>query len=166
MNLEDCGILREDILNGIVNKFYDELYDDISHEADRLTREKVDEIVGQKVEEKVNCAIEKRIDELMNEQYQPVDCWGQKIRKPTTISEVLKNSFENWWSQKVDSRGNPSTSYGSSETRAEYLTKKVASEVLSGALREDFNGMVKASKNEMKKSIANAITKILDKEYK
>lgn len=51
MELKDCGILREDILNGVVNKLVDGLEDDMQNDIDNRIRSIIDEQIAKQTAE-------------------------------------------------------------------------------------------------------------------
>lgn len=162
ITLENCGILREDILNGLIDKLAEPLEDEISSEASRLVSKKLDELVDKKVETVVTDAITAKINQLMASEIQPLNVWGEKRGKPRTINDILSDSLKEYWSVKVDNQGKPTDSWSSKQTRVEYTVKKIAADVLNDKTSKEFNQLILNAKAQLSDSLTKAVKKVAD----
>jgi len=159
MNLEDCGILKEDILNGVVKKLTEEfdqqeLYQALQTASSRIERE-AERIVTSKIAEKV--------DEMLSREFQPVDIWGDKVGGPTTISNIVERSLQNWWTATVGEDGKPvgRSHYGKKMPRAEYIMNGLITPEVRRLAEEDIRKVVSETKGQMSKQFQAALANIV-----
>ena len=162
ITLENCGILREDILNGVVNRLVEPMEDDIQNAAIKATHNKIEELVGKKVETIVADAITAKVCELMASEVQPLNIWGEKRGKPRTINDILSDSLQTYWAEKVDRNGKKTDSYNAYETRVEHMVKKVANDVLKDSSSKEFQQLILDTKAKLSDSLSEAVKKVTD----
>lgn len=166
MELKDCGILREDILNGVVNKLVDGLEDDMQNDIDNRIRSIIDEQIAKQTAEVVEKFIWQRLETITTQLYQPTNSWGEQTGEPTTLIEVVKDQFLKWWTTIVDNSGNAVRGYcATKQTRAEYYVKLAAKDALDKEVKAEFRLLVATSKKEMSAAVSKAMSAIVAKYY-
>ena len=140
------------IIDTVANKIKDELW---AEEKKNL-------------QARITKAIEDEIKSILNNVYQPVDCWGDKKGKETTIRELFLQQTKDYWTTKVNLKGEPS-SYGSCMTRAEFVAKGQIAQAFNEEIAKNIEDVIKSFRGSLsetlqaqsKISIEEAIKKLI-----
>jgi uncharacterized protein YajQ (UPF0234 family) len=169
--LEQIGITKDELINRIVDKALgitadykqtgQESWSDIplSDVVDR----KIGEAIGNLVEQ-LKPMIKTRIDEIMQKEvekvftmpFQRLTRWGDKQGELTTIRDMIADTDKDYWSKKVNSRGEDD--YSGTE-RAVFFANRVMTEVYNTELTNTVKQMAKEMKEKIPQTIAAEITK-------
>ncbi len=162
MNLEELGITKEDILEKVAGHLVDEMEEDAKSQIRSFIREKVQS----KVEAQVSAIVSECAAKALDGTFQPVNCFGELIGQPTTIRDIFIKRTTEWWNQKVDRNGQPSNSYGSFGTMAEWHASQVVTKILADNLSKELQPIIATSKTQLGLAISNAIVEIVKKQLK
>jgi hypothetical protein len=142
-------ITKEDVLNLAAQKLADQFSDNA--EIDDIVRSKIEQRVKERFDSSVNGLITNLITEhvskLMAEEINPVDIWGNRTGKPTTIRAAIADRAKAFWTELVNGEGRPET-YGG-RPRCEWLFAKVANDEFTKVVKQDIVNLVGAFKNAM-----------------
>ena len=141
----------------------DEIRDQVIHTVSRQIADEIGRDIKSQLKAKSSAAVENLltdiVDDVANKTFQPVNHWGEPTSaEPTTIKDMMAKSIENWWAQKVDTKGNVDTSsYGTKLTRAEYYAKKVVADHVDATLKLQMQKIVEEGKEQVRLAMAKAI---------
>jgi len=152
---------NEKIMAAVVDKIAEEFARE-DHElfdaVERRINAKIDQQFRQMVEPRIKDEIDKALTNAFDREYYRTNSWGEREGEPTSIAKELQKLMTNFWQEKVDEKGNPS-SY-SKITRAEYTMSKVLGEdfrkemekyIISSAagLKDGLRGALRTQIDEM-----------------
>lgn len=159
MNLEDCGILKEDILNGVIEHLADQITSSELRHISSAAQETAQKRVQILIDEQIN----KHIEDLLSSSFQPLDIWGDKAGEPITLKDMMAASLNNWWTAPVDANGKAvsTNSYGTKTTRADFLVSKIAKEVIDKDLSKELYAMNKALRAQIQAAMTKSIQQII-----
>jgi hypothetical protein len=118
--------------------------------------------IEKEMEEKATEAINGKVDfmcnnlisEFLNRKITVSDQWGEAIIVDTTIEEILKKKFENFWNEVVDKEGRSGNNgYGDRKSRTEWA--------IDGIARKEAEKFVKVVTEDTEKKIKATITEQL-----
>jgi hypothetical protein len=154
--LNELGITREDILDRAAERLIETL-SDIDDDMVASVRKKVVADVFAKVSAKASTLLEGVVSDLVDSPFTPVDEWGEpKIKKPTTLRQMIKEKSIGYLSEKVDGEGKAST-YNAQQTRADWLAKKAAKESIDHEVKAEITKAVDAAKAEVRTQVAKFV---------
>lgn len=163
MKLEDIGITKEELLEKVAENLVEDLHDGAKRQIEQFIHE---EIKGQ-IRSQVSAIIMDTARKTFDGTFQPVNCFGEREGEPTTIREMFVQRAKEWWLQKVNSNGEPSTSYGSNKTMAQYHADKAMSEVTKEIMNKEFEPLILDARQKLASaftvSVQELVTKILGK---
>lgn len=98
--------IKDAIINKMAEKLSKELYPTIEKEVSSQLAKTVDDLQN------------KLIDRFMNKEVIVTDNWGDVQTKHENVNELLKHKFDKFLTEKVNDRGEPSSScgYGANKT--------------------------------------------------
>ena len=163
MDTNTLGITREEILELAAQKLADQYSDesDLSDLANKKINERIERLVGNTLAKKVDETLTAEVEKLLRTEVVPVDIWGDKTGEPTTIKAALHKRAAEFWSEKVDGDGKPSTYY-SGKPRHEWLFSKIAAEEFSKAIKQDFVNIIGALKDSLRADYAKRADEYLN----
>jgi hypothetical protein len=155
INLEDCGIVREDIQAAVVHQIVEDLGFRLDQDIKTRINSRIDEIVNER--------IGSMVDDLLTKPYQPLDIFGDKRGEPTTIKDLLAKSLQTWWTAKVDDKGKPQSAgaWGANKTRAEWMVGEIAKEVITNDLRGEAKTLVDQLRKDTEAAMKAHVLKLL-----
>ena len=161
MNLEDCGITREEVLDRLV----DRLADSIHRSMEISIEKKVEEAFARRAQDIIIDRVSRITDKYLETPYQPVNSWGEKVGEPTSVAEIIETTFQTWWKTPVDKAGKPVSSsfYGSKMPRAQYVAGEIAADVLGGHLKNEYKKVVDDAKRILVTQLSAEITRQIEK---
>lgn len=163
INLEECGILKEDILNGVVKQ----LCEEFDRSNDYQIRQEVSERIIKESARRVDEEITKVIQLTLETPFQPINVWGDKQGEATTVKQLVENNIEHYWKTTVDSRGRPtSSSYSDKQSRATYMTSKLVEELFDKKVKDDVQKIYDELKERMRKDLARVLQETLNRTLK
>lgn len=162
MNLEELGITKEDLLDKIAGHIIDEIRDNVLEDIRKTTRENTQQRISATVSEVISEAARSTLDGT----FQPVNCFGEKTDKPTTLRDIFVQRTREWWTQKVDRAGKPTSSYGAFGTMAEWHISEVVTKIVREEMNAAFVPIIAQSKAQLSAAITAAIAEIVAKQLK
>lgn len=137
------------IQEAVVSEVADRLIgdDDLYERAKRAFHDKVDAFFAERAPVLLEAAVTDAIKDGLDATYQPLDQFGRADGEPTSIRERLSELARNYWREKVDRQGKPSSSSHGTMTRAEW--------VMVEACGKDFH-------KEVKQEVANVTAALKD----
>lgn len=163
MKLEDIGITKDELLEKVAENIVSDLHDDAVRKIEQFIHEEIKTQIRSQVSAIIMDTARKTFDGA----FQPVNCFGEKDGEPTTIREMFVQRAKEWWMQKVNSNGDPSTSYGSNKTMAQYHADKAMSEVTKEIMKSEFEPLILDARKKLAvaftESVQELVTKILGK---
>lgn len=148
VNLEWLGedgdidsILKESIVNSIVDKISGTAVKDIEDKVNTLVDSAVNKAVGDKLNE--------TLEDFLHKPRNITDRWGEITRRNTSVMELLKSQFDDYLEGKVDRDGRPYTGYSDSKKRIDYILEKT----IDGPMKKS----VETAAGEIKKKLQEYI---------
>lgn len=112
MNLDDT--VRENIITAIVDK--------IHKKVEEQTVKKVEALIDVEIVNKINAMTEALFNDFMNKPVTISDGYGSKLKVYNNVTEIIKERFDNFMTQSVDSKGQTdNSSYGTKYKRVEFI---------------------------------------------
>jgi hypothetical protein len=158
MNSIPFEITKEEVLSLAAQKLFDAYYGelDISERAEEIIRSKVDKMVEEaNFRRKIDDVLTAEMEKILGQEVQPVNIWGEREGKPTTIRAALAEQAKIFWHVRVDQEGREST-YGGSP-RSEMLMRKLLKEEFEKAVKTNAELIVQ----EFKKALLSDAVKIV-----
>ena len=93
--------------------------------------------------------------------YQKVDNWGSKVGTPTSIKQELERMVGDYWSERVDSKGNRTDSSYSSMSRAEFLMTQICADDFSKTMKEHATNVTGALKDGLRIQLGKQMDNML-----
>src|SRR3990167_6826640 len=110
------NITREELLELAATKLVDTWADesDLTKTAELIIREKIEKIFASGLKERIDGFLDMEMKKIVGEEIAPVNIWGEREGKPTTIRAELANRAKEFWNVRVNEDGKES-SYGGTE---------------------------------------------------
>ena len=154
-------ITKEELLNLAAQKLADDFsHVDVESLVNKMIKERVDEAFKNRLNKAIDDFLQSELDKLVDTKITAVDIWGNPIGKPTTIRESLVAKSKDYWDQKVNGEGKPTT-YGG-ETRATWIINKIVAKEFEDAVKANISGIIQG----FKESLRADATKKLDEYIK
>lgn len=158
------GITKEDVLELAAKKLVDEAqesFDSLIDRAERNLREKINEAFTKSLQGNIDSLLVKEMETLMRTEFTPVNVWGEKTGKPTTIRDALHERAKLFWEVKVDDKGKETAYYG--KPRSEHLMRDLLNEEFTKAIRENATEIVLAFKEAVRGNAAQLLGEHIEK---
>jgi hypothetical protein len=159
----DADEMKALIVDKVAEKYTDdeELWGMVKKRLDA----KVDALFAARADELISAAVNSAIQSGFDRTYQRVDQFGGRVGEPTTIRAELDRLVGRYWTEKVDSNGKPSDSYGKM-TRAEYLMTQICAKDFSDQMRQAAISVTAALKDGFRAQMASHVDGLLDELFK
>lgn len=144
--VSDYLIYKETILKSI--------RDAIDEKINNLFADKAESIIADRVNAAINDGFERT--------YQRVDQYGRAIGSPTTIAKELEKLIGDYWSQRVDRQGKPTSDNYNTTSRAEYIMAKVCADDFSEQMKSAALNVTGALKDGLRNQLAKHMDQMLD----
>jgi len=157
------GITREEVLELAARKLADAFSDDgeIEGQATRMIRERIETAFAQKLTARIDDFLTTEMQRLLGEELNPVDIFGERTGKPTTIRATLAERARVFWDVRVDCKGK-AESYGG-RPRHEVLFTQIVNDEFVKAIQSTTNEIVGAFKAALKADAAKITAAHIDK---
>ncbi|MCP4437409.1 MAG: hypothetical protein GY810_00395, partial [Aureispira sp.] len=137
--LEEDGSIDEEVQHQIINGVKNAISKDCLAKVEKTASTEIDKAINESIGIAKETIADKAVrfaDEWLEKEVTITDKWGDTV-ECLTIIEIIKNQFGRLLEQKVDSRGNFTTStYGGGIRLIDYLTgskvEKIVNEKLKG----------------------------------
>lgn len=134
-------------------KIYETIRKGIADRIDKIFAEQAAEMVRKITDDAVMNGFER--------QYQKVDKWGNKIGSPTSVKKELERLVGNYWSDRVDQKGEPTDSSYNTMSRAEYLMTKICAADFSATMQSHALSVAGALKDGLRNQLAKHMDNML-----
>ena len=159
------GITKEEVLDLAAQKVADmaiaDNSDTVYQKAMDIVKARLDKLFGERITAAVEAALKGELETILSETITPVDVWGDKAGKPTTLRAAMRDKSSEFWTQHVDSNGNPSSGYNT-KPRWEVVMKKFLSTEFDTVIKQNIVEVVGALKASMKVDLAKRCDTVLD----
>lgn len=159
------GITKDEVLNLAAEKVaymaVAENDNNVYQKAMVIVKERLDKLFSERITADVESAIKGELETILSETITPVDVWGEKAGKPTTLRAAMRDRSADFWTQTVDSKGNPSSGYGTTP-RWEVVMKKFLTTEFDNVIKQNIVEVVGALKASMRVDLANRCNAVMD----
>lgn len=145
------GFMRDDDIWEMVKS-------DIDMRIDRLFADRADAAIREIIDKAINDGFERT--------YQSVDAFGRKNGAPTTIRKELERLIGDYWSDRVDKSGNPTSSSYGSTSRAEYIMAQVCAKDFSDQMKLAAVSVTAGLKDGFRAQLAKHVDGLLDELFR
>lgn len=158
-------ITKEEVLELAANKLVDAHYnsdENLSERAEKIIRNRVCELFSEThIKGKIDKALSDELEKLLGTEIIPVDIWGQRDGKPTTIRAQLADRAQRFWEVRISDDGRES-SYGGTP-RCEVLMKKLLKDEFEKAVASNAEVIVAEFKKALTTSGHKVVTEQIEK---
>ena len=159
------GITKDEVLNLAAEKVADMAVaqndDNVYAKAMAIVKERLDKMFAERITTAVECALKGELETILSETITPVNLWGEKAGKETTLRAAMRDRSANFWTETVDSNGNPSSGY-STKPRWEVVMKKFLATEFDTVIKQNIVEVVGALKASMRVDLANRCNAVMD----
>lgn len=160
--LEQLGITKEDILDRVAGQIVDQLGEDAAQDIRKFVTSKVQENILKTVDALVSNQARAAFETV----FQPVDAFGEKVGSPTTLREAFLAKCKQWWTQKVDKEGRPSSGYGADRTMAQHHAGEVVRDLISKEMQKELIPLMGQAHQQLAQAVLNSIADIVNRNFK
>lgn len=157
---------QERIEAAIVTEMADRIAADegFSQRIQTAVDNRISELFQEHADTQIRNAIDAAIKEGFDREYTRVNGWGEREGSPTTIRKELEKVIGNYWNQKVDKNGKPSTY--SELTRAEWLMSKMVADDFNGQMKQHIVNVGGALKDQLRESLHGTVNELLTQVFR
>lgn len=155
------GITREELLDLAAKKLADTCDADLSEIAERQIRERVKELFESGVKQRIEEFLDGEMRKIVGEEIMPVNIWGEREGKPTTIRAELAKRAKEFWNVRVDGEGRESH-YGGTE-RSKLLMQQILKDTFAKAVKDNAEVIIAEFKAALKVDATKLVTDHIDK---
>lgn len=156
------GITREEVLNLAAQKLADLCGgDELSERAESMISQRVKELFESGVKRRIDEFLDTEMKKIVSEEIVPVNIWGEREGKPTTIRAELAKRAQQFWNVKVDKDGHESH-YGGKE-RSKALMDEILKDTFASAVKENADVIVAEFKAALKTDATKLVEDHIDK---
>ena len=145
----------------------DQIAKAITAEATLRLVEKFEDQIRREVQAKVGPVIDAQVNAIVEDAltkvFTPVDEFGDPKGEPTTVKAILAKKAKSFLEEKVDRYGKTGNTYGSRQSRAEYLVGKLFEEALDDAAKREIETIAKQAKEKAHVKVAELIVAQIQK---
>lgn len=157
------GITREEVLDLAARKLVDAYNSDpdLSEIAERMIRDRVKELFESGLKRRIDAFLDAEMKKIVGEEIVPVNIWGEREGKPTTIRAELAKRAKEFWNLRVDNNGSESA-YGGRE-RSKVLMEQIMKDTFASAVKENAEVIIAEFKAALKVDATKLVTEHIDK---
>jgi len=130
--IEEDGNIDDEIQRQIITGVKQAISKDCLRQVEEKTQKAIDDGMQSAIN-LMQSKVSNFFEDWLNTEAIITDKYGDKV-KGGSLKDIIKREFNDCLNVKVDSSGNPSTSYGAKYTRLEYVTGKRVKEVVGDYL--------------------------------
>lgn len=163
MDITQLGITREEILSLAAQRIADEI-GDTSGVWERVNQEisqRVSNAIGSNLSAAIDEFLKTELYKLVDKEFTPVDMWGDKTGKPTTIRSILADRAMKFWETPVDDQGRESN-YGG-RPRHERVYGQIVKEKFDEAIKANAELLISQFKQAIKADAVKLTSEHIDK---
>lgn len=158
--IKALGITKEEIVERAAQKLIDEEIDRDNMEntvlhANEVIQKTVEEVTREEMRKVIAAKLSDEMERILTTELHPVNAWGEREGKPTSLRAVLLEESRNFWNTKVDNNGKPikeDDRWTPSKTRHQYLLRQMLSEEFTKAMKDNLTGIVSQFKQTLRAS--------------
>lgn len=156
------GITREEILDLAAQKIISQECDNesVSEYTHKQINAKIKEIFESNLKGRVDAFLTEQMATIVGQEIHPVDIYGERAGKPTTIKATIAERAKNFWMQSVDDNGRES-SYGG-KPRFQRMFEDIVKDQFKAAIAENCTTIVAAFKTALEQDASIQIKKHID----
>lgn len=140
----------------------DELFDRVRKAVD----DRISKLFKDHADAQIRAAIDAAIKDGFEREYVRINSWGEREGKPTTIRKELEKVIGDYWNQKVDIHGKPSSLHSDRHaTRAEWLMSKMVADDFNGHMKQHVVNLGGALKDQLRESLHGTVNELLTKVF-
>lgn len=157
------GITREEILDLAASKLAEQMSDfaELESKATKLITERVKDIIQNGVTAKVDTFLNDEMTRIVSQEINPVNIYGEREGKPTTLKAILSQRAKDFWDVKVNADGK-SDCYGG-KPRSEWLFAKIVDEEFRKAIAANLESIVGAFKAALQRDAQAMVVSHIEK---
>ena len=157
------GITREEILDLAAQKVADQIADHDTVERGALNRieDQIKNLFESGLNKRIDEFLTKEMDRLMGIEICPVDIFGEKTGKPTTIRQVLSERAKDFWEVKVDKHGKMESWGGT--PRWKHAFDQFAEKAFSEAIKQNSETIIQGFKAAMKADTCKRVEEYINR---
>lgn len=114
---------------------------------DEVTK-RVNAALSKRLDASIERAINETMEKALDSDIQPVNVWGEKTGKPTSIRAALHERARGFWQEKVDNKGEKS-SYGG-RPRYEHVLSMITAKEFDSAIKQNIVNIASAIKDAVR----------------
>lgn len=161
----DQAKIEQAIIDQAVDKMIgdDDLYGRVKKGIDA----RIDKLFANEVQSLITQTIEKLTKEGFDRLYCKTDSFGRPVGEPTSISKELETLLHNYWTQRVNSRGE-SVENGTynSVSRAEWTMSQICADEFSKELKQHVVNVAGSLKDHFRGVLNNHVAIMLSDVFK
>lgn len=158
------GITKEEVLELAAEKLADQFADAswLGNHVEGLISERVSTVAGKGLTKRVEELLSVEMEKILREEIVPVNIWGERDGRATTIRASIAERARDFWAQKIDDKGNVTTSY-SAKPRHQVLLEQITKEQFVAAIKENITELTLEFKTALKKHGASVSAQHIEK---
>lgn len=158
------GITKEDVLKVCADRLIGQIDESINDTVFSLVSSHINKTVAIQVQDAISKALDAELQRILEAKMTPVDMWGEPTGEATTIRAQLHKRAVNFFSEKVDRDGKP-TSYGGAP-RYQRIYAELANTAFSKAVSDNIETIAAAVKTSVRDTIWRDLDTALNNTFK
>jgi len=142
--------LKEEITNGIVSRFSNDISKKIIADANKRIESATDQIIDKQINEMMGQFLNKKIDLQ--------DKWGDVTEENVSILDLLKRRLDNYLLEKVDENGQKN-SYGNGKARIDWKMESIIDRPMERKIQKAADDIKKQLEELMQKQLQEKVGK-------
>ena len=155
--------LEKQIVEQAVDRIYgddDSIYESVRRQVDAKVNDALSKGLDKAIEEAINQIMER----ALNTEIHPVNIWGEREGKPTTIRAALHERAKNFWNEKVDNKGKKSTCGG--RPRYEHVLGDITAKEFDTQIKQNIVNIAGAIKDSVRSDFYKQVDEKLNEFFK
>ena len=117
-------------------------------------------------DERIRSAVELAISEGFERTYFKVNSYGQRDGEPTSIRKELERLIGDYWNATVGRDGKPSSGYGNTLTRAEWMITQLVAADFQGEIKQHIINLGGSLKDKLRSELHHTVNQLLSEVFK
>lgn len=139
--------------------------DNLYERAKRAFDERVDRLWKDVAETRIRSAIELAITDGLEREYCKIDSFGTQKGEKTTIRAELEKLIGGYWNTTVDKQGKPSSGYGNTLTRAEWMMTQLVASDFQGEMKQHVINLGGSLKDKLRGELHETVNRLLSETF-
>ena len=161
------GITKEEVIKIVAGRIYDDICDGdsmadlVKTEVEKRVSQAMQNIAGKSIDAVIEESMKEQLKRLLDAEVNPVNIWGERTGKPTTIREQVAAKMSAFWSELVNDAGNP-TSYNG-KPRYQVVIKAHIDEAMQKAVKDHAGIIVAELSAALKRDAVKSVSENIDR---